>query len=227
MVSLFFTKIWTCWLSGMSMCTTVRLFLLQHTEIEISKQVSNFLKRIRWEFLKIGCANIRLPGILFFSWFFENIYRLQWGIDTRHLKVLSFSTLLQFFVLQPCFDFFYIISSCCLFANAKWQNKFLIFEFVYSSISQFQLCLAPTPLPRLTPQALAFFLPLMANSQGWGLLSCQIPRCGDEKTGQMPCPPTALQHFSLTALSNSVILSILMCDFLFQLTSSFVIALGF
>ena len=170
MVSLFFTKIWTCWLSGMSMCTTVRLFLLQHTEIEISKQASNFLKRIRWEFLKIGRANIRLPGILFFSWFFENIYRLQWGIDTWHLKVLSFSTLLQFFVLQPCFDFFYIISSCCLFANAKWQNKFWIFEFVYSSISQFQLCLAPTPLPRLTPQALAFFFALNGKFPGVGTL---------------------------------------------------------
>ena len=68
---------------------------------------------------------------------------------------------------------------------------------------------------------------IMANSRGWGLLSCQIPRDGDEKRGQIPRPPSTLQHFSLIAQSNSAILSILMCHFLFQLTSSFVIALGF
>ena len=94
--------------------------------------------------------NIRLPGILFFSWFFENIYRLQWGIDIQGLKVLSFSTLLQFFVLQPCFDFFYIISSwiflesrnwiTSFFANAEWQGKFLIFEFVYWKTSANSSC---------------------------------------------------------------------------------------
>ena len=58
-----------------------------------------------------------------------------------------------------------------------------------------------------------------ANSRGWGLLSWQIPRGGDEKKGQMPRPPSTVQHFLLIAQSNS---AILMCDFLFQLTSSFV-----
>ena len=76
-------------------------------------------------------------------------------------------------------------------------------------------------------RALAYFSPWMANSRGWGLLSCQIPRGGDEKRGQMPRPPSTLQHFSLIAQSNSAILSILMFNFLFQLTSSFVIVLGF
>ena len=66
---------------------------------------------------------------------------------------------------------------------------------------------------------------LYGKFPGWGLLSCQIPRGGDEKRGQMPRPPSTLQHFSLIAQSNSAILSILMCDFLFQLTSSFVIVL--
>ena len=85
----------------------------------------------------------------------------------------------------------------------------------------------PAPIPRADPWALALFLPWMANSQGWGLLSCQIPRGGDVKRGQMPHPPSTLQHFSLIAQSSSAILSILMCDFLFQLTSSFIIARGF
>ena len=62
---------------------------------------------------------------------------------------------------------------------------------------------------------------------GGGVSSCQISRGGDEKGGQMPRPPSTLQIFSLTAQSNSAVLSFLMSDFFFQLTSSFVIALGF
>ena len=85
----------------------------------------------------------------------------------------------------------------------------------------------PPPLSRADPQVLAFFWPWMANSWGWGLLSCQIPCSGDEKRRQMPCPPSTLQHFSLIAQSNSAVLNFLMCDFLFQVMSSFVIALGF
>ena len=81
--------------------------------------------------------------------------------------------------------------------------------------------------PRPNSRALAFIFPRMANSRGWRLLSCQIPWGEDEKRGQMPRPPSTLQHFSLIAQSNSAFLSILMCDFLFQVTSSFVIALGF
>ena len=46
-----------------------------------------------------------------------------------------------------------------------------------------------------------------------------IPRKG------MPRPPSTLQHFSLIAQSSSAILSILVCDFLFQLTPSVVIVL--
>ena len=39
-------------------------------------------------------------------------------------------------------------------------------------------------------QALALFLPWMANSRGWGLLSCQVPQGGDKKRGQRPRPPS-------------------------------------
>ena len=69
---------------------------------------------------------------------------------------------------------------------------------------------APMPPPRADPGELAFFLPWMANSRGWGLLSWQIPRGGDKKRGQMPRPPSTVQHFLLSAQSNS---AILMCDF--------------
>ena len=88
-------------------------------------------------------------------------------------------------------------------------------------ISQFHL--RPGPPPGLTP-GISIFLPWMANSRAWGLLSWQIPRGGEENRGQMPRSPSTVQHFLSIAQSNSAILK---CDFLFQLTSSFVIALGF
>ena len=37
----------------------------------------------------------------------------------------------------------------------------------------------------------------MANSRRWGLSSCQIPRGGDEKRGQMPHPPSTRHNVSL------------------------------
>ena len=63
----------------------------------------------------------------------------------------------------------------------------------------------PPPPPRADPRALAFFFftPWMGNSREWGLLSCQIPRGRDEKRGQIPRPPSKLQHFSLITQSSS------------------------
>ena len=46
------------------------------------------------------------------------------------------------------------------------------------------------PPPRADPRVLAFFGPWMENSRGWGLLSCQISRGGDEKREQMPRSPS-------------------------------------
>ena len=89
------------------------------------------------------------------------------------------------------------------------------FTFMHQSIPA-------APASPLIPRELAiFFWPWMANSRGWGLLNCQIPRGGYENSGQMPRPPSTLQHFSLIAQSSSAILSILMFDFFFQLTSPF------
>ena len=92
-------------------------------------------------------------------------------------------------------------------------------------ISQFHLRPAPSPpsTPGLT-SGISIFLPWMANSRGWGLLSCQIPRGADEKRGQMPRPPSTMQHFSVIARSSSAISSILMCilmcDFFCSLCNS-------
>ena len=59
----------------------------------------------------------------------------------------------------------------------------------------------PPPPFRADSRELAFFLPWMANSRGWGLLSWQIPRGGEKKRGQMPRPPSTVQHFLLIAHS--------------------------
>ena len=61
--------------------------------------------------------------------------------------------------------------------------------------SHFQLSpdLPTPPPPGLPPRALSFFLPWVANSRGWRLLSCQIPGDGDHKRGQMSLPPSTLQ----------------------------------
>ena len=59
----------------------------------------------------------------------------------------------------------------------------------YTSVNSSCAQRPPSPPSRADPRALAFFLPWMPNSRGWGLLSCQIPRDGDEKRGQMPRPP--------------------------------------
>ena len=113
------------------------------------------------------------------------------------------------------------------------QPRFAGIDFTVLSnclcISQFQL--RPKPPPHPPPPGwlprISSFLSWMANFRGWGLLSCQMPRGGNEKRGQKPRPPSKLQHFSLTVQSNSAFLNILMCEFLFLVTSFFVIALGF
>ena len=83
------------------------------------------------------------------------------------------------------------------------------------------------PPPPADPRALAFFC------LGW-----QIPGSGDSgavkspgvgtiKEGKCPVLRQHRNSFSLIEQSKSAILSILMCDFLFLLMSSFAITLGF
>ena len=103
------------------------------------------------------------------------------------------------------------------FYNSYWQSscrrefhgkgiKLKTFPRVYASV------IPPSPSP---PPPL-----LDGKFPGVGSLELSNSPGGDEKRGQMPRPPLTLQHFSLIAQSNIAILSILMCDFLFQLTSS-------
>ena len=137
-----------------------------------------------------------------------------------------------------CQDFQKIIS-IVIFVSFAGDFIFCVFDRIHA-VAGFSLQLiiilasnasgippAPSP-PPAGPRALALFLPWMANSRGWGLLSCQIPRGEDEKRGQMPRPTSTLQQFFIDrTVKYCAILSILMFDFWFQLTSSFVIALGF
>ena len=94
--------------------------------------------------------------------------------------------------------------------RVKYQLFLTILSYYASVNSSCAQTRTQTPPPGLTP----------GHERGCGGLSiCQIPRGGDEKRGQIPRPPSTLQHFSLIAQSKGIILSILMCDVLFQLTS--------
>ena len=59
----------------------------------------------------------------------------------------------------------------------------------YASVNS--SCAQPPHLARADPRA----LPWMANSRGWGLLSCQIPRGGDKNRGQMPRQFMVLENY--------------------------------
>ena len=73
--------------------------------------------------------------------------------------------------------------------NPCWTTfSFTIFITFNASVNS--ACAQPPPPPRADPRALAFFGPWMENSRGWGLLSCQISRGGDEKREQMPRSPS-------------------------------------
>ena len=185
---------------------------------------------VYWSISKTVLKPLRRPARSIFT----SEFRIKWSRDV----ILSCSFFRIFFLFIYLFDGqfrLFSFSDSNTYSDAEisiisftfwWtRNNFsVMFSFVYASVNS--SCAQHPPPPRADPRALAFFLPSMANSREWGLLSCQIPRGGDEKRGQMPRPPSTLQHFSRSpyiAQSSSAILSILMDDFLFQLTSSFVI----
>ena len=100
----------------------------------------------------------------------------------------------------------------------------LFYASVNSSCAQ---PLSPPPPPLVLIPGISIFFALDGKFPGLGTLELSNPSVWDEKRERMPRPPSTLQHFSLIALSNSAVLSILMGDFLCQLTSFLVIALGF
>ena len=88
-----------------------------------------------------------------------------------------------------------------VWARQKKLKSILFIFYLFVYLLQFNGLLNAQPFlpPRVDPPALAFFSPWM----GWGPLSCQISWGGDEKRGQIPRPPSTLQHFSLIAQSSS------------------------
>ena len=83
----------------------------------------------------------------------------------------------------------------------------------------------PPPLGQADPSFQLFFA--LDGKFSWvGTLELSNPPGWGQKKRANARPPSTLQHFSLIAQSKSAVLNILMCDFLFRVTSSFVIALG-
>ena len=121
-----------------------------------------------------------------------------------------------------------VIEDICYFLGVDIFRLSTRCKMFHSKIMHQSIPPAPSPLtPGLNPKHWHFFFPLDGKFSGMGTFELSNPPGWGRKKGQMPHPPSTLQHFSLIAQSNSSILSILICDFLFQSTSSFVIALGF
>ena len=85
------------------------------------------------------------------------------------------------------------------------------------------LCSQRHPLQtRADPRALAFFLPWMANSRGWGLLSVKSPGVGTQKEGKFPVhrqhcnifhwPHSRVVAFKLFNVRFFVSLNIFLCN---------------
>ena len=74
----------------------------------------------------------------------------------------------------------------------------------------------PPTTPGLTPRHWHFFCLGWQIPRGGDFWAVKFPGVGTKKDGKWPRPPSTLQHFTLVAQSNSAVLSILMCDFLFQ-----------
>ena len=145
-----------------------------------------------------------LPRIMYYF-----IYEIRYNFLKFNLAISHFTRQVRLFFIKKKRK-----PKIFGFKNMMERGIRKILSFVMHPVNS-SCAQSPPPSPG---RGELFFFAWIANSRGWGLLSCQIPRGGDETRGQMPCPPSTLQHFSLIAQSSSVILSFLMCDFLFQLT---------
>ena len=95
-------------------------------------------------------------------------------------------------VQTPDKDMVISVQECCIVCGvtrrrvwAKGQGSLsllpllaLLYSFSNASVNS-TCAQPPPPPPRADPRALAFFWPWMANSRGWGVLSCQMLRGGD------------------------------------------------
>ena len=120
------------------------------------------------------------------------------------------------FILSNIYPFHWLQSPyvgrffcCLLLCQSEPPGPCPKFTEKYSS------CTQPPPPPTT--------LALDGKFQGVGTLELSNPPgWGRKKEGKYRLPST-LQHFPPIAQSNTAVLSILMCDFFFQLTYSFVI----
>ena len=119
-------------------------------------------------------------------------------------------------------------------ANPEDFHKILVYHWEicenYASLNSSCAQAPPPPPQQADPRALVFFLPWMANSWGWGLSSWAVkfPGWGRKKrTNALSSINTATFFIDCTVEKcHFNVLKISMCEFLFQVTSSFVIMPG-
>ena len=112
--------------------------------------------------------------------------------------------------------------------SASWPGYCMRIWFAQIMLMHESIPAASSPPPSGWPPGISIFFALDGKFPGVGILELSNPPgWGRKKRANAPSSVNTATFFIVIMQSSSAILSILMCDFLFQLTSSFVIALGF
>ena len=116
----------------------------------------------------------------------------------------SLQSLLNLLFLLYLLFFLYISDSSFNFFLPKLPKQFATkFLRQYSTLAVFNQSIPAATSPGWPPGISIFFWPWMANTRGWGLLRCRIPRGGGERRGQMP---RLRQHCNIFHWSHSRIM---------------------
>ena len=134
------------------------------------------------------------------TWISVRLIQLFWpGKEKRQRLLLMWKKVITRLCLRETREWNTYVFWTSEFKNCLDQNSRLSSIPTFNMIKVRHQSIPPAPRPpppsRADPRALAFFLPWMANSRGWGLLSCQIPGVRTKKEGKSPSSVNAATFF--------------------------------
>ena len=113
---------------------------------------------------------------------------LQWHFIQRFPFFLFLKVIPMLSLKRSCTFLLLNLSNLLILSTRECVSSWLMHQSIPATPNP-----PPPPPPPGWPPGISIFLPWMANSRRWGLLSCQIPRGGDEKRGQIPHPLSTRQ----------------------------------
>ena len=146
----------------------------------MKRSVFSFQSTVYFAILKIGTHIKSFLLKLRQTWVAKFCYSLQSSLNLLFLLYLLFFL----YISDSSFNFF-LPKLAKQFATKFLRKYSILADIMHQSIPA---ATSPSPPPCWPPSIsfFCFFLPWMANTRGWGLLRCQIPRGRDEKRVQMP-----------------------------------------